>query len=743
MYTFLKFFISKTKSFDFLGQEIKFSINKEPIFKSVFGGLLSLCLYCLYVVMFYFFGKNLIFKRNPNHYYESKIIEYQTINFTNNNLLFMVRIENEEEETLDYSEYLYPVLTYWEMKYDRKTKIREKVYYDVKLTNCRNKNFSEEIIAKDFLDDFNKGMFLCPDITDLAKKNKGFIKGNWETQYMSFYSFSFDFCITEFDETSNQNNLTNCKNHTKFINQVIKNRPLYATVIFKEVYFEPENYKKPFNSKIKIFYNLLSQKLRKHDEYFFSNLNITDDEGKIFGSDEEKVEDYSYNRLEKEVEYYNPKENLTFAENSYYSFNIVADSNYRYYKRRYLKIQEIIAEVTGSMSLIIFIVQSIYAWYAKFRIDLLLFNRLVTIPDYLMINKSNFNSKSGSIINDVDNNNKRSRIERSLTNNTFRMNYRENNINDLVNQIDSEKDIQKQMYITKQKKERIIKLNSQKKNFLKKNENGIEQEMGLNNFSNYKIKTNNIKEMKQKFLKNEIPVEVTKDNIIIINNDQIKNKNIEILDKNSGNVLNDKLTEKTENIKKASIEINKEPQRNDLKITNKTDITNNGELVLNSNIDINESTNNNEKNKSFDEVNFEQTKEEFAQSIYDSYKNKKNPVQLKFYDNICIFFKCNIKKSFYFKLKEKVSERFFAKFDIFYYFKKIRNINLIKKLIFTINQVKLVDFVSNKYYTIDTLKSLGNEDYFLTEEDFLKCYENLDETNYVDNKILMEINNGM
>lgn len=88
--------------------------------------------------------------------------------------------------------------------------------------------------------------------------------------------------------------------------------------------------------------------------------------------------------------------------------------------------------------------------------------------------------------------------------------------------------------------------------------------------------------------------------------------------------------------------------------------------------------------------------------------------------------KCLIrKKSKLLKLVEKSSEKCYDNFDIFYYFRNIKNLNLVKKCIFNREQNKFVNFISGKYTSQEKLKEKNFHETIKNEIDLFNILKNI------------------
>lgn len=770
---FLSSFLSNIKLMDMLGENINFTIDKKPTFKTVAGGTLSIFLYFIVAIMCWSFGRQIInpFKKsNPVISYHEKISKNpQNITFTNTSFIFGIRLEDEDSNYFNHSEYLHHTLHYNFRNYLSK----EKTSKELKLISCTDPKFVIEgntIGPDDFFEGINRSEWLCPD---LREHNNLTISGDWEDTEIKFLEFKLSFCKEIKNKDNNKIEYHDCKNHTELLKDKLKENNYYVSILLKRFRVDYNNYKDPYDYKMTKIYNRIYDKLKKKDEIRLSKLIFIDDRGYIFEKDDPIIDEedllkendvdifvnHDFNSFKTSSGSSNLNKNteITNETNNHYTLDIISESVTRVYKRRYKKIQEVIAEVGGSFQYFLFTFKFFYCIYANFRFDLLLFNRLVNIPDYLKINNNAFNNKMGSItgkfsIDDQKKNNK-------ILDNGIKKKKGANNPEE-----GNKEDGWKKGNIKKMSKFEIKK---KIKNY----------EMEMNVFSYFKNKNANNKLMKQKFLDNELIKEqqprniradqeisfnnpdVSANKLINLKNNQSKNKILpnELKDLEANNNIESSkdviadATKKNPNAITPKVEEKETSKRVEFKEekadNSKNNTNNNNDSNINNIFALEENDAESKKNSESivrkDTLADTESNKEFAQSIYDSYKNKKNTVNLFFIHYLCIIFKCTKRKKFYYYMKNKVSEKFLSKFDIFYYFKKIRNLNLIKKLLFTENQLKLVDFISNKYYTIDSLKKLKTENFLLEEKEFLECYKNLDENNKIDCKILEEINNEM
>ncbi len=87
------------KTLDFFGPRIHFTIDRQENFKTLLGGFVSLIVYCLYVFFFILFGKDMIFKQNPNVTLEYLTPDSQESFTITNDTLIAWRISSTDDSS--------------------------------------------------------------------------------------------------------------------------------------------------------------------------------------------------------------------------------------------------------------------------------------------------------------------------------------------------------------------------------------------------------------------------------------------------------------------------------------------------------------------------------------------------------------------------------------------------------------------------------------------------------------------
>ncbi len=156
----------------------------------------------------------------------------------------------------------------------------------------------------------------------------------------------------------------NCKNYKKFFNEYLNNGGLYVTININDVKFNKDSIDDPLKETKIATYNLMSKNIIKRDTVYLTKTELKEDNGIILSSENIKTK-YGFSRNKQEFYFFekiNSDDEITSVNNSYYSLAIISDTKYKYYSRKYMKFQDVLALLASFMNLLISIARGIYAF---------------------------------------------------------------------------------------------------------------------------------------------------------------------------------------------------------------------------------------------------------------------------------------------------------------------------------------------------------------------------------------------
>jgi len=678
-------FLSFIKAQDFLGERINFSINNQSNFQTVVGGFICIFIYVLYVIFFYYFGIDFLFKENPNTTYQLKDLYHgnslKLVNITNDNFLFAIRFEDYYGNPVEIEEYSYPAIFIRNETYIDKNKTTTESDKELKLVNCRR---YQEFFNENSNSIYNLTEWKCPDFT--KSEDSVQLGGYWDDRSVLSLKLELRFCT--------KNNTNDCKNITSISVNSLKDEKLYVSLIYPEILFNSDNFENPFSFRFINYWNLLSPKIKYTDILYIGYNYLNEDIGFMFESINE-LQNISCIDIDSKIDIIN-ENNADSSKNDksdikIYSLSVHLNKYYNYYTRKYMKLQDLLGNVYGSIDLITFIFGIFYKLYNKYRLETYLFNRLV----YINENRNKDNNKSNGYYRELDKTYKISNYEAKLSNsispeNIIKSNKSLNYIN--VNFENDLENLQKRNQNTSRIAEfpfiKSINFDNSpvQKNFINNNNNKLYFKKKSNfEISNY-LDNNDI------YPKAENPISSRK----LIKSDFLKGLKLkrEIINKQINNHKN--------------FHINK----NNNNESNVTEILNKSH----ENFLINENE---------------------MKNILSRLKEKKNLIIFKILDYlkyICFSKSCNIKNKNHLNIYrhlELVLEKTFEKFDIFAYLKKLKFLELLDELLLNQEQTFFVNLISHRPYKIDLSSNLMkneeeiSQDNLQNENDGISCFKKL------------------
>jgi hypothetical protein len=375
------------KSLDFLGKSKYFTINSQGKFKTISGGFLTIFISISFFALFILLGDDLIYKKNPKGYFQTKPNLKTHSNITEFEFLVGIQMSNFNGEIFEINEYLHPIFkltNYYHLKNGSTIKKEKEIPY----ITCDKYNKKNNYDRSNF--DLSK--FICPDISNIIDEKIG---GNfYKRQNSTEITFHLSLC---------DHNKKNCKDGNKF-KELTQKDLILLNILNPEINYMVDDYENPFQTSLKIsriFINFYSYVL--YDILFDDHL-LDDDKGFFF---ESKTE---YNILStidkfstKDIKSFQSKseiENLdkmTEKELNFLILYISKIGRLRYYNRSYLKFSTVLANVASLMKTFISLIGLVYSYFNEFRFNTYLCNRLIFVVDDDNLNLNEKDIKSSNL----------------------------------------------------------------------------------------------------------------------------------------------------------------------------------------------------------------------------------------------------------------------------------------------------------------------------------------------------------
>lgn len=342
-------------------------IDRKTEYKTLTGGILSLFIFIFYLLACFFFGEELFLRQNPTVLISSIYQEEpELFNLTKNNFGFFVGLQGS-----DYEYYIDPTI------YSLNMRIRSKKSYldeNGKFKNeYKTKNFQLERCDLDkhfpnFQNQFKDqdlNNLLCPpkEVGDIQ------LKGSFDNSDYRWFDFSVRVCKNQTKSDDDKKPDIICKPKSEIDKKL---QGGFFVINYIDTIFDHKDYKEPWKYIRKNFYTSMSNKFIKSMTFWLRNIEYLTDGGILFSEEEVK----KFVNTEDIKEYYDIREADKFIGAVFrlsYTKEII--------RRRYLKIQAVIAEVGGFVKGINIILSILFYFYTKMDFYQYLMNKLYRYDD--------------------------------------------------------------------------------------------------------------------------------------------------------------------------------------------------------------------------------------------------------------------------------------------------------------------------------------------------------------------------
>lgn len=411
------------KQFDLLGSDFTLMYRGEKQMKTKIGGFLCLTAGIIFILLMIGFGQDFFKRTNPNVIRETENpVLYPRYNITNKKFSVAVRLEDNLGNEL--SSYKGVYLRTRLIQYARNSEgIWESLFVgNLNMTRCTPDMF----FTPEYFDANNLKDFYCPIFNNTE------LGGSWSDNFVGYFYFDVIFC----DESTTNNVLETCDSNEN-TNKMLDSGGVYFSHYIQGALVTPSNYTNGVSNTLQNEYFLVSGKMKKTYYYYFFETKMKSDYGWILKTENTQ----SVLGLKNKNYDFNLKSNAGLATVMYY-FTRESDL----YKREYMKVQTLAANVGGILKIFVVIVQFVVGFYNEwvFKSQMIKYCDPELIDDN---NKSSFNKKneipefrkltiiSNNVIkfNPV-NNNSSSNINIGVANNTYNK-FKDSNLTNKLNNL--------------------------------------------------------------------------------------------------------------------------------------------------------------------------------------------------------------------------------------------------------------------------------------------------------------------
>lgn len=338
------------RKIDIYGCNYEFSINGNRSYKTKIGGLISFLAFIAMVILFVMLGKNFYQRENPITSMSKEYSkEYFNYTLKPDKFLFGFQIVDQNSNLFDRKDLFYIEPHY--IKYQKSVdginiKVEDRI---LSYHHCTEEdtNFSNQYLSVQLYN------YYCLDEINLKKGlNLG---GLWDSQEFSYIKIKVRHCLS--GEYFNAKNNITCNTNTTELENVMKDYK-YFQIFLQNYFLNSNDYDDPFKLSLNVLYETMDLKIQKKIYYYFKNGIIEDKKDWFTETFEEKsligIDRTRSDFMESVSDYFTT---------TFYETNLYFDKIIETYNRRYMKIQEVIANIGGIMKFIVFFTSIFIQFY--------------------------------------------------------------------------------------------------------------------------------------------------------------------------------------------------------------------------------------------------------------------------------------------------------------------------------------------------------------------------------------------
>ncbi len=347
--------ISFLKSIDSTGKEFKFKIEGGN-FTTPLGGFLTIFRVIGYLVCAWYFGIDIIERKNP------KIIKKETVlpsipftTLNSSNFFIAFRVEDKFGQLIDDTQFIKYKFKYetW-VKNDTGDSYHQSYFKEIVPHRCTSK----DLLDKAVLNKYKVFNYYCVNLDGIS------VGGSWTENKISYLKYYLNRCKE--DDYLNTNCLDN--------EEILKKYPEQFLNIFSlKNLMNPKDYEQPVVKNYEYSYFQYDFMKRNKQYYYFTNAAVETDSGMLI----EDLKTESYIEFDHSDINYSP-----FINGEFYSLSIFFTHKQVKYNRAYMKIPSLAARVSCFMNLFLLIFNNIWTYYIDNEYMTYLINNLFKIEIY-------------------------------------------------------------------------------------------------------------------------------------------------------------------------------------------------------------------------------------------------------------------------------------------------------------------------------------------------------------------------
>lgn len=315
---------------DLYGHKTELTLNHEISYKTTFGGISTLIMTVLFILLFLNFGSDMMYHENPANISSqiySPIPEMQY--FSKEQLFFMFGVEDP-----NFNHFIDETIYNVSLKHHSLNKIDKNKSFskEIPLERCTERHLPTDTELKQYFltapGSTIEQLFCARNIEEL------FMQGSFDNEVFIYLEIVIKIC-------DNQTNASICKP----IDEINKKMAGFFAFYSIDYLINPQNFENPGHAIGKDYFSPISVGMTRNTNRFIESTRVNSDDGFLFISKtQHKYPTFSYDKETLLSDPTNGANVLTFVIRKAHSDHV--------YERSYKKIQRCLAEIGGFIHII-------------------------------------------------------------------------------------------------------------------------------------------------------------------------------------------------------------------------------------------------------------------------------------------------------------------------------------------------------------------------------------------------------
>jgi hypothetical protein len=341
------------RKLDIFGKKFHLNVIGETSYQTHLGAILSILAYSSIIFLFFILGRNFYERENPFASMSKTLNPEGYFNYTLNasSFVFGFNVQDQNGNIQVRPEHFYIEPRYILYKVNSDGTVSKLVDKVIGYHKCKAEDFNYNQAFN--LDKVSN--YYCFDNYTTQNIEIG---GLWDADVFSYIKIKLKNCA-QGGEFNKKNNITCSKNETDLRN--LFNNYIYFGLVIQNYFMDVNNYTYPFKTGFQELYETLDIKVQKKIYYYFKKGIILDKKG-WFTEENEHSELIGVDRTRSD----SMTAITDIYTTTYYETNLYFDNIVETFNRRYMKAQELVANIGGILKAITFIVALISNFYNEY-----------------------------------------------------------------------------------------------------------------------------------------------------------------------------------------------------------------------------------------------------------------------------------------------------------------------------------------------------------------------------------------